>query len=132
VIEDTVINGEMRSLTGGRTAYWWNDTVVIRNPGAVDGGTAFRPVDGYSYFTDTLNWGWATMHTRVFTPEAGPPRIVLIASREEVAVLMSCIGETHEALDDWEFQTRVGVTRDVTERMRAELRAAFRELPPEQ
>lgn len=72
------------------------------------------------------------MHTRVFTPEASPTRIVMIASREEVAILMSCIGETSEALEDWEFQTRVGVTRDVTERMRAELRTALRESPPGQ
>jgi hypothetical protein len=70
------------------------------------------------------------MHAKVFTPETGSPRIVLIASREEIAVLMSCIGETHEALDAWEFQTRVGVTRDVTERLRAELRAAYRNVPP--
>lgn len=41
-IEDVVTNGEMRSLSGGRTAYWNDGTVVIPNPGAADGGTAFR------------------------------------------------------------------------------------------
>jgi RHS repeat-associated protein len=55
VIEATVIDGEMRTLGGGRTAYWSNGTVVIRDPRAADGGTAFRPRDGYSYFTDDLN-----------------------------------------------------------------------------
>jgi hypothetical protein len=55
LIEDVVSNGEMRTLSGGRTAYWQNGTVVIRNPGAVDGGTAFRPKDGYSYFTEVLH-----------------------------------------------------------------------------
>ncbi|AYD67039.1 filamentous hemagglutinin N-terminal domain-containing protein [Achromobacter sp. B7] len=41
-----------RELSGGRTAYWDNvsGTVVIRNPKAVDGGTAFRPVNGKAYF----------------------------------------------------------------------------------
>lgn len=29
-------------------------TVVIRNPSAVDGGTAFRPMTGKLYFTDIL------------------------------------------------------------------------------
>ncbi|MHC5797059.1 hypothetical protein ACVXZ4_12950 [Lacisediminihabitans sp. FW035] len=55
VIEDVVTNGEMRTLSGGRTGYWKNGTVVIRNPGAVDGGTAFRPRDGYDYFLNTLH-----------------------------------------------------------------------------
>lgn len=40
-----------RGLSGGRTAYWDNvsGTVVIRNRKAVDGGTAFRPVNGKAY-----------------------------------------------------------------------------------
>jgi hypothetical protein len=50
LIEDAVINGESRVLGGGRTAYWSDGTLVIRNPGAPDGGTAFRPADGYDYF----------------------------------------------------------------------------------
>ena len=50
MIEDAVMNGESRVLSGGRTAYWNDGTVVIRNPGAADGGTAFRPTNGYDYF----------------------------------------------------------------------------------
>ncbi len=50
VIEDVIINGEPRGLSGGRTAYWRGGVVVIRNPGVVDGGTAFVPRDGYAYF----------------------------------------------------------------------------------
>ncbi|WP_454300483.1 RHS repeat-associated core domain-containing protein [Salana multivorans] len=48
-IEDVVSNAVMRPLERGRTAYWQNGTVVIRNPNAVDGGTAFRPKNGYGY-----------------------------------------------------------------------------------
>jgi filamentous hemagglutinin len=46
----------MRELSNGRTAFWDDvtGTVVIRNPSAVDGGTAFRPTAGKSYFTDIL------------------------------------------------------------------------------
>ncbi len=40
----------MQSLSGGRTAYLRDGTVVIRDPEAADGGTAFRPTDGYGYF----------------------------------------------------------------------------------
>lgn len=50
MIEDAVMNGESRILSGGRTAYWNDGTVVIRNPGAADGGTAFRPANGHDYF----------------------------------------------------------------------------------
>jgi hypothetical protein len=50
VIEDAVMKGESRALSGGRTAYWRDSTVVIRHPGTVDGGTAFRPANGYDYF----------------------------------------------------------------------------------
>lgn len=49
-IEDAVMNGESRVLSGERTAYWSDGTVVIRNPDAPDGGTAFRPTNGYDYF----------------------------------------------------------------------------------
>jgi Pretoxin HINT domain len=51
-IESAIRNGEAKSLTGGRTAWWdpGSGTVVIRNPGAVDGGTAFVPTNGRAYF----------------------------------------------------------------------------------
>jgi hypothetical protein len=50
LIVGVVMNGEPRVLNGGRTAYWSDGTLVIRNPGAPDGGTAFRPTGGYDYF----------------------------------------------------------------------------------
>jgi hypothetical protein len=40
----------MRVLNRGRTAFWHNGVIVIRNPNAADGGTAFVPSDGYDYF----------------------------------------------------------------------------------
>lgn len=55
LIEDVVLNGEMRALGGGRTAFWRDGTVVIRNPRAPDGGTAFQPTDGYDYFLNQLH-----------------------------------------------------------------------------
>ena len=44
----------VRSLSGGRTAYWDDatGTVVIRNPKAADAGTAFRPTKGRTYFEE--------------------------------------------------------------------------------
>jgi hypothetical protein len=49
-IEDVVTNGESRQLLRERTAYWEGNTVVIRDPASVDGGTAFVPTGGYNYF----------------------------------------------------------------------------------
>lgn len=49
-IESVVTNGESRELLRGRTAYWQGDTVVIRDPASLDGGTAFVPTGGYNYF----------------------------------------------------------------------------------
>jgi RHS repeat-associated protein len=54
-IEDVVLDGQLRSLGGGRTAFWRDGTVVIRNPRSPDGGTAFRPKDGYDYFLNQLH-----------------------------------------------------------------------------
>jgi len=44
--------GNKKSLSGGRTAYWSNDTgvVVIHDPRARDVGTFFRPNSGKSYY----------------------------------------------------------------------------------
>jgi hypothetical protein len=50
LIKDAVINGESRTLSAGRTAFWSDGTVVIRDPSTADGGTTFRPADGHDYF----------------------------------------------------------------------------------
>jgi hypothetical protein len=52
-IKDILRNpNEVKSLPRGRTAYWddGSGTVVIQNPNDLDGGTAFRPPEGKSYF----------------------------------------------------------------------------------
>uniref|UniRef100_UPI0014705F38 VENN motif pre-toxin domain-containing protein n=1 Tax=Stenoxybacter acetivorans TaxID=422441 RepID=UPI0014705F38 len=52
-IENVVKNPtSIKELSSGRSAYWdkLTGTVVIRNPKAIDGGTAFRPTNGREYF----------------------------------------------------------------------------------
>jgi len=52
-IENVVKNPtSSKQLSNGRSAYWDQSTgtVVIRNPKASDGGTAFRPLNGRAYF----------------------------------------------------------------------------------
>ncbi|WP_438287399.1 VENN motif pre-toxin domain-containing protein [Paraburkholderia phenoliruptrix] len=43
-----------KQLSNGRSAYWDDASgmVVIRNPNAADGGTAFKPTNGKSYFNN--------------------------------------------------------------------------------
>lgn len=43
-----------KQLLNGRSAYWddASGVVVIRNPGAPDGGTAFKPTNGKAYFNN--------------------------------------------------------------------------------
>ncbi|MFM9449407.1 polymorphic toxin-type HINT domain-containing protein [Streptomyces acidiscabies] len=50
MIQDVVLNGERRVGGGGRSAYWRNGVIVIRNPNARDGGTVFAPREGREYF----------------------------------------------------------------------------------
>jgi RHS repeat-associated protein len=53
LVKDVIDNPTVsKSLSGGRTAYYdeGSNTVVITNPSASDGGTAFRPTNGLEYF----------------------------------------------------------------------------------
>jgi filamentous hemagglutinin len=53
LVKDTISHpSDFKYLSNGRSAFWSesNQMVVIRNPGAVDGGTAFSPTAGKAYF----------------------------------------------------------------------------------
>ena len=53
LIDDIMNNpSEVKHLSNGRTAYWddTSNTLVITDPGDIDGGTVFRPTDGKNYF----------------------------------------------------------------------------------
>jgi filamentous hemagglutinin len=53
LIDDIMNNpSEVKPLSNGRTAYWdaTSNTLVIKDPGDIDGGTAFRPTERKNYF----------------------------------------------------------------------------------
>jgi type II secretory pathway pseudopilin PulG len=52
IVENVVAKGEVRQLNNGRVAFWKDGVLVVFDPKHPDGGTAFRPVDGYDYFLD--------------------------------------------------------------------------------
>jgi hypothetical protein len=51
---DNLLNNssKIKELKNNRVAYWHQETgtIVIRNPGSIDGGTAFQPSEGIFYF----------------------------------------------------------------------------------
>ena len=44
--------------------------------------------------------------------ELAEGEMVLVATAEELQIIVSMISETLEAVESWEFQTRLGITRD--------------------
>lgn len=49
-------------------------------------------------------------------------RIVLSLTHLELILLAGCVNEAIEAVEDWEFSTRLGVDKDAAYTLREELR----------
>lgn len=57
-------------------------------------------------------------------------RIVLSLSRGEMLLLAGSVNEAIEAVEDWEFSTRLGAAKEDARALRAELGRVISELPP--
>ena len=57
-------------------------------------------------------------------------QVVLSLTREELLLLAGSVNEAIEAVEDWEFSTRLGVQKDEARALRSSLRAFISELPP--
>lgn len=97
----------VRSLSGGRTAYWDGATqsVIIRNPFAVDGGTVFKPASGRAYF-DNLQ----QQHSMEILDRQEKEVLVRLTA-DDVIALNNALNESLEHLEEWEFETRMGVIK---------------------
>lgn len=58
--------------------------------------------------------------------ESNETGAVINVKRDELAMLLQCINETFEALDDWELPIRVGWDRPTLEQLRESLKSARR------
>lgn len=58
-------------------------------------------------------------------------RVVLSMTRRELFLLAGAINETIDAVDDWEFASRLGTSKDDARGLRLELRRIISELPPD-
>lgn len=56
-------------------------------------------------------------------------QVVLSLSRDELLLLAGSINEAIEAVEDWEFPTRLGAEKDQARALRGELRRVISELP---
>lgn len=59
--------------------------------------------------------------------EVAEDELVIATTRDELGVLAGAINEAIEAVDDWEFQTRLGVTADEARALRSRLGELLRE-----
>lgn len=57
-------------------------------------------------------------------------QVVLFLSRDELLLLASSVNEAIEAVEDWEFPTRLGVQKDEARALRSSLRRFISKLPP--
>ncbi len=59
-----------------------------------------------------------------------PARILLSVTVEEFRLLAGCVNEAIEAVEDWEFSTRLGAEKDDARQLRVELRELGSRLRP--
>jgi hypothetical protein len=57
-------------------------------------------------------------------------RVTLTLSREQLLLLAGSVNEAIEAVEDWEFSTRLGAEKDDARRLRAELGDLISRLGP--
>lgn len=71
-------------------------------------------------------------HTEHTLLAGDSPHLLLRLTRNDVALLASALRETLEALEDWEFETRVGESRDRAREAMGILWQAYDETRPPQ
>jgi hypothetical protein len=60
----------------------------------------------------------------------GSAAVVLHLTGEELLLLAGCVNEAIEAVEDWEFQTRIGIEKARAWGLRSELAGLRARLPP--
>lgn len=68
------------------------------------------------------------MEGYVKVSEAGD-HVVLALSRDELLLLAGSVNEALEAVEDWEFETRLGAGKDAARQVRNDLQAVIAGLP---
>lgn len=59
------------------------------------------------------------------TPAPGQDGVVVLLTVRELRFLSNAVGESLEALEEWEYETRLGESRATARQVRAGLRAAL-------
>lgn len=59
-------------------------------------------------------------------PSIDPAEVVIAINRDELVGLANCIGEALNAIDDWEFDTRVGLLPEEARSLRDSISEVLR------
>ena len=59
--------------------------------------------------------------------EVGEGEVVLAATRDELVLLASSLNEALEAVEEWEFETRLGGSPDEARTLRSKIKDLLRE-----
>lgn len=59
--------------------------------------------------------------------EVGDSEVVIAATRDELVLLASSLNEALEAVEEWEFETRLGGSPDEARTLRSQIRDLLRE-----
>jgi len=69
--------------------------------------------------------------SRIGDDELADDELVIATTRAELAILAGAINETLEAVEEWEFHSRLGVTPDQAQELHARIVGILRELRSE-
>lgn len=69
------------------------------------------------------------MNVRVQHTQDGE-QVILALSRAELLLLAGSVNEAIEAVEDWEFSTRLGEEKSVVQQLRSDLRDVIAQLLP--
>lgn len=58
-------------------------------------------------------------------------RVVVSMTRQELLLIAGAVNETIDAVEDWEFSSRLGTSKDDARGIRSELRRIISELRPD-
>ena len=63
--------------------------------------------------------------------DGGPGKVILTMTRDELYLLLGSVNEAIEAVEDWEFSSRLGAEKDDARELRETLAALIDRLPVE-
>lgn len=116
VINDVIENGESTELSAGRMAYWKGTVVAITNPADPRLRNSVCSYRGIRLFPRTRIGGCMNL----IREDANMVDVRM--TKDELVLIANIANEALEAVDDWEFQTRLGSEKERARSVKNQLR----------